>query len=267
MKAKRSSVEQIVAKLRRGGATAGAGTDDRPGLQAARDLRPDVPSLADPLRVAEGGRSAAAEGARAGERAPEEDRRRAGARHLAAEGRAAGKMVSPARRRARPHQRLGEVCTTIARSRSGLACSNCLRNQLESSIVGIDLRAPPRLSLIGHREDDGGQLHRALGGPPSPSRSLHRGAASWATELTSPRSNTTKRGRYSGYASPERLRLKRMRASFMSRTEPPTPRPPTEQEPDSRLPETQSRETCGVEAHAHGTAPSLTCVQSSVNRI
>jgi hypothetical protein len=67
---------------------------------------------------------------------------------------------------------------TIARSRSGLACSSCLRSRLESSIVVSTTVPPPRSSWI-----DVARMARwsAITGatrPSTPSRSLHRATAS-----------------------------------------------------------------------------------------
>lgn len=61
--AKRYTAEQIVAKLREHEKLQGAGADDPAGLQAARDLRSDLLSVADEIRRAQGGRGAPFEGA------------------------------------------------------------------------------------------------------------------------------------------------------------------------------------------------------------
>src|SRR5215211_4152507 len=67
---------------------------------------------------------------------------------------------------------------TIARKRSGLACSSCLRNQLSKSIV-----LSTTVLLLARLRQDGARMTRwsAITGPagqPSPSRPLHLGAAS-----------------------------------------------------------------------------------------
>ena len=99
MPAKRFSVEQIVAKLREAESHQAQGLTIPQACKRLGDQRADVLPLADQVRRVEGGRGAAAEGARAGEQPLEEDRCRAGAGHLDAQGPAAGKLVSPARRR------------------------------------------------------------------------------------------------------------------------------------------------------------------------
>ncbi len=111
-KAKRYSPEQIVTKLRQTRKDAGRGPDDRPGLQAARDLRPDLLPLAAQIRRDEGGRGPAAQGPRGRERAPEADRRRAGPRHLGAQGPEQRENGEPG-----PPARCGRA-TSVRRSRS-----------------------------------------------------------------------------------------------------------------------------------------------------
>src|ERR1700687_5181756 len=94
-------------------------------MQAHRNLRPDLLSLAPEVRRIEGGRGPKAEGTGARERPAEADHRRQGAGVLDAEGPSKVKMVSPARRREaikhlvqRFHVSERRACRVLAQHRS-----------------------------------------------------------------------------------------------------------------------------------------------------
>jgi hypothetical protein len=93
------SVEQIVAKLREAEKHQAQGPTIPQTCKRLQISEQTFYRAADQVRRVEEGRGAHVDGARAGERATEEDRRRAGAGYPDAEGSAAGKLVSPARRR------------------------------------------------------------------------------------------------------------------------------------------------------------------------